>query len=94
MSMEFLETLIVPVIMVICLCVGVIVKRIDKIPNKWIPLILALTGVGVSLWQSWGAITPETVAVGLVSGLGACGAYDTYKHFFGVEKNKEKESEG
>lgn len=94
MSMEFLESLIVPVIMAICLCVGVMVKRFDSIPNKWIPVILAVVGVIIALWESWGAITPGTIAGGMISGLAACGAYDTYKHFFGSEKDKTKESEG
>lgn len=90
MSMEFLEALIVPVIMAICLCIGFIIKGFKKIPNKWIPVILALLGVAIAIWESWGSISPEIIAGGLASGLAACGAYDTYKHFFGSEKNKDK----
>lgn len=90
MSMEFLEALIVPVIMAICLCIGFIIKGFKKIPNKWIPVILALLGVAIAIWESWESITPEIIAGGLASGLAACGAYDTYKHFFGSEKNKDK----
>lgn len=93
MSMEFLEGLIVPVIMAICICLGFIIKNFDKIPNKWIPVILALVGVVIAIWESWGTITPGTIAGGLASGLAACGAYDTYKHLFGSEKVKVK-SEG
>ena len=90
MSIDFLEQLIVPVIMAICICLGLIIKNFDKIPNKWIPVILAPVGVIMAIWQSWGGITLNTIAGGLVSGLAACGAYDTYKHFFGTEKNKGK----
>lgn len=93
MSMEFLEGLIVPVIMAICLCLGFIIKHFSKIPNSWIPAILALVGVVIALWDNWGAITSATIAGGLVSGLAACGAYDAYKHIFGSEKVKV-ESEG
>ena len=88
MGIEFLEGLIVPVIMAVCLCLGFIIKGFDKIPNKWIPVILALVGVAAAMWESWGTITLGTVAGGLASGLAACGAYDTYKHFFGSEKVK------
>ena len=94
MSVEFLEDLIVPVIMAICLCLGFMIKGFEKIPNKWIPVILSLVGLVCSLWESWGHITLGAIAGGLASGLAACGAYDTYKHFFGSEKNKAKESEG
>ena len=90
MSMEFLEGLIVPVIMAICLCVGYIIKKIEKVPNKWIPVILVFVGVVIALWQGWGEVTPTTIAGGMASGLAACGAYDTYKHFFGAEKDKQK----
>lgn len=93
--MEFLEGLVVPATMAICLCIGYIIKKLDKIPNKWIPVILAVIGVAISLWDSAGAINSGVILSGLVSGLAACGAYDTYKHFFGAEKNKaETESEG
>ena len=34
-----------------------------------------------------------TIAGGLASGLAACGAYDTYKHLFGSEKDKAGGSE-
>lgn len=93
MSMEFLEELIVPATMAICLCIGFIIKKFDKIPNKWIPVILAVIGVAISLWDNAGAINSGVILSGLVSGLAACGAYDTYKHFFGEEKVKVK-SEG
>lgn len=91
--MEFLEGLIVPVIMAICLCLGFIIKNFEKIPNKWIPVILAAVGVIIALWESWRTITPGTIAGGLASGLAACGAYDTYKHFFGSENGKDADEE-
>lgn len=88
MSMDFLENLIVPGTMAMCICVGYLIKQFDKIPNKWIPVILALVGVAVAIWDGWGAITSEVILGGLISGLAACGLYDTYKHFFGAEKKK------
>ena len=93
--MDFLEGLIVPVIMAICLCLGFIIKNFDKIPNKWIPAILAVVGILIALWENWGAITPTTVAGGIVSALASIGAYESYRHLFGSDKNKATtESEG
>lgn len=59
-----------------------VIKSWKKVPNKWIPTILAVIGVIVALWVNGWSATPEIVLSGLVSGLGSCGLYDTYKHFF------------
>ena len=92
MSVDFLESLIVPGTMAICICLGVIIKNFSKIPNEWIPVILATVGVIIALWDNWGNVTSDTIGIGLVSGLAACGAYESYRHLFG-KKNKT-ESEG
>ena len=87
MSVEFLEGLMIPVIVGICLCAGYLIKSWDKIPNKWIPTILAVIGVVFALWVNGWNATPEIILSGIVSGLGSCGLYDTYKHLF-VEGKK------
>lgn len=62
-------------IVVICLIVGFILKKwIKDINNKWIPTICALLGVAISIWIG-GGLTPETVAIGLVSGLASTGLH-------------------
>ena len=89
MSVEFLEGLMIPVIVGICLCAGYLIKSWDKIPNKFIPTILALIGVVFALWvNSWNA-TPEIILSGIVSGLGSSGLYDSYKHIFGSENGRD-----
>lgn len=82
MSVDFLEGLMIPVIVGICLCVGFLIKSWDKVPNKFIPTILAVIGVVVALWMNGWSGTPEIILSGIVSGLGSCGLYDTYKHLF------------
>lgn len=82
MSTDFLTNAMIPVIVAICLCVGFLIKSWEKVPNKWIPTILACIGVVLALWLNTWSATPDILLSGLVSGLGACGLYDTYKHFF------------
>lgn len=64
----------------VALCVGFVIKY--AIPNdsvnKFIPLISAVLGVGVSCWMAAG-IDPETLLSGLVSGLAATGLYEAFR---------------
>lgn len=88
MNMDFLNELMIPTIVAICLCIGYIIKSWKKVPNKWIPTILAVIGVVTGLWINAWIPSPDVILKGLVSGLGSCGLYDTYKHFFtGGEKD-------
>lgn len=71
------DAYIAPVILVICMCVGYIVKNVipnQKI-NRFIPLIAGTLGVLLSMWLSM-AITPEVICIGLVSGLASTGCYE------------------
>lgn len=79
--MEFINTMFTDYIsvltMVICVCVGYVVKHFvpgDMI-NRFIPLIAAVLGVAISVWSAM-AFTPQVLAVGLVSGLASTGLYE------------------
>lgn len=75
MDIGFLQDYIVLVILGICLCFGYIIKTsFDSIDNKYIPLIMAVTGVLLSLWLN-GCLTPEALLQGLASGLASTGAH-------------------
>ena len=77
-----------PIIVVICLCVGYIIKHLvpgDAI-NKFIPLIVGVLGVVIGAWLEM-AFTPQILAVGLVSGLASTGLHQLFKNFI----NKESE---
>ena len=68
--------------MVICVCVGYVVKHFvpgDMI-NRFIPLIAAVLGVAISVWSAM-AFTPQVLAVGLVSGLASTGLYEMVDQF-------------
>lgn len=84
--MEILEALnefITVVVLGICLCVGFIIKYAipsEKI-NRFIPLIVGLIGVFVSVWASGFTISPEIILKGLVSGLASTGMYEAFHQF-------------
>lgn len=95
---EILKEYLIVTIVLICLVVGYILKNIittDKI-NKFIPLIMAVLGVILSLWMHSWKFTPDILLAGLISGLASSGAYDGFKgikEYFGdiVSKFKQKE---
>lgn len=68
-----------PLIVAICLCIGYIVKTsLNFVDNKYIPMIVAILGIALSLWQD--GITPKSVACGLVSGLASTGAFELIRN--------------
>lgn len=84
--MEMLNEFIVPVTLIVCLCMGYILKNwipTDKI-NKYIPLIVGVLGVVITAWSE-GNITPEIFAQGLVSGLASTGLHQAFAQFIKKE---------
>ena len=80
MDLTFLNEYTAPIIIGICLCVGYIIKNIivTNSINKYIPLIMAALGVGLSFWINR-ALTPEILLSGLFSGLSSTGLYEVFK---------------
>lgn len=86
--MEFLNEYMLPVVLGICLCVGYIVKQwVSDIDNKYIPTIVAVIGVILSVWISNWNITPEIILSGLISGLSSTGLHQIFKQF--IENKSE-----
>lgn len=80
--MEFLNEYMLPIVLGICLCVGYIVKKwILDIDNKYIPTIVAIIGVFLSVWISGRNVTPEVILSGLISGLSSTGCHQIFKQF-------------
>ena len=83
--MEFINDYISIIALVAALCVGFILKNLvpnDEV-NKFIPLIAALVGLVICLWEAQWVATPETVVMGVVSGLASTGLYEAFKQFIG-----------
>lgn len=82
--MEILNQYVVVAIVAICLSVGFIIKNsLDFIPNKYIPLVMAVIGVVLNVWMNAGAFTPEILLGGLASGLASTGAFELGRNIKG-----------
>ena len=80
--MEFLNDYLVLIIVGICMCIGYVIKNLiptDAI-NKYIPLIMAVLGVGLNVWLNF-AFSPEILLGGLASGLASTGMHQLFKQF-------------
>ena len=78
MDLEFLLNYAQPVIIGICLCVGYVIKSsLDFIPNKYIPLIMGITGCLINIWINK-SITADVILGGLFSGLASTGVHQTF----------------
>lgn len=86
--MEFISEYISGIALVAALCVGYILKNLvpNEGVNKFIPLIAALTGLVICLWEAGWVAAPEIVVTGIVSGLASTGLYEAFKNFIGQMK--------
>ena len=79
--MEILSQFVIVAVMGICLALGYIIKNsLTFIPNKYIPLIMAVVGVGLNVWMNSGEFTPEILLGGLASGLASTGAFELIRN--------------
>ena len=63
-----------------CLCLGFMIKPIDKINNKYIPLIMGIIGTIISIVTHFNNLNPEIILGGMISGLASTGMYETFKN--------------
>ena len=80
-AISFLTKYAVPIIVGICLCIGYVIKNIvtsEKV-NKYIPLIMAILGVGLNIWINMD-FTPAILLGGLISGLASTGLHQAFKN--------------
>ena len=85
MDINIIYDYIQPVILLICLAVGYIIKNLvetDKV-NKYIPLIVGVLGIVLSVWVNGFNIV--AIAVGLMSGLCSTGLYELFKNLINKE---------
>lgn len=80
--MEFLNEFMLPIVLGICLCVGYIIKQwVHDVDNKYIPTLVAVLGIFLSMWIDNWNITPEVILRGLTSGLASTGMHQMFKQF-------------
>lgn len=89
--MENIQNFLNPVIIGLCLLIGNTLKSsIPKLPNQYIPLVLGLIGVVLSVVLN--GLNANNILIGLVSGLSATGAHQAYRGL--VDKKEDSQSEG
>ncbi len=87
LDLSFLSNYIVLVVVGVCLCIGYVLKNsLDFIPNKYIPLIMAVIGVILNVWVA-GYINIEVLLGGMFSGLASTGLYEMFRNLL---ENLEK----
>lgn len=80
-DLSFLTSYAVPVVIGICLCIGYVVKTsLTFIKNKYIPLIMAIVGILLSIWINR-SIDPNIILSGMFSGLASTGLYEMFRNF-------------
>ena len=73
-------------VMLFCLAIGYIIKTsVPKIDNKYIPLIMALVGIIVAVFNSQN-IDFNIVLGGLITGLASTGLYEAFRNL--IQNNK------
>ena len=89
MDLSFITEYFVPVVLAGCLATGYVVKKwIKDVDNKFIPTIVAVLGVFLSIWINGWQITPEIILSGFISGLSSTGLHQAFVQFIG---GKEKD---
>lgn len=86
-DLTFLSGYLVLAVVGVCLCLGYVIKTsLDFIPNKYIPLIMAVIGIALNVWVA-GALTIEVLLGGMFSGLASTGLYEALRNIIeGSEK--------
>lgn len=87
--MEFLNEYMIPVVLGICLVCGWIVKKwITDVDNKYIPTIVTILGVFLTVWSNEWNLSLEIILSGLVTGAASTGLHQLFKQF--IEKDDTK----
>ena len=93
-DLTIITTMISPIIVVACLCVGFVLKY--AIPNKkvnhFIPLIVMVLGIILNFWAT-GIIALETAVAGAVSGLASTGLYEAFSQLINFDDDDDKDEE-
>ncbi|MDF2537528.1 MAG: putative rane protein [Herbinix sp.] len=88
--MEFLSRYVVLIVLFICLCLGYIIKHsIPMIPNRYIPLIMAIVGTILNVWINGWSITPEILLGGMASGLASTGTHELVRNIVGRNETEQ-----
>ena len=90
--MDFITEYISLIGLVGALAVGFIVKNLipNEGINRFIPLIAAVVGLVICLWDAGWVATPQVVVSGMISGLASTGLYEAFKNLIDGASLAEK----
>ena len=89
MDLEFIIDLYIPIVMVICLCVGFVLKKFVPADNKFIPLILMILGAVIACIYC-GGFSIDHIAAGMVTGLASVGLHQVFKQLIEPDNGSEE----
>jgi hypothetical protein len=90
MDLNFLLDYVNIVVLGICLCVGYAIKTsLDFINNKYIPLIMLVTGTIINIVINLQSVNAAVVLGGMISGLASTGLYEAMRNL--IDKDGKKE---
>lgn len=86
MSLNFINDMYIPIVLVICLCVGYVMKKFLPSDNKWIPLTLMILG-GIIACFNASHVTIELIGAGMVTGLASTGLHQVFAQLISHNNN-------
>lgn len=82
MDISVINSYFIPAVVVLCLCVGYILRNWMPTDNKWIPTILFVVGIVSGIVV--GGFNYEAIVSGAVSGLASVGLNQAFKQALGL----------
>lgn len=82
MDISIINSYFIPTVIVLCLCVGYILRNWIPTDNKWIPTVLFFVGVVSGVVVS--GFNYTAITSGAVSGLAAVGLNQAFKQALGL----------
>ena len=79
--MEIFTNYLIPVIVGLCLVVGFLFKHVTSADNRFIPIVVTVLGVALSICSSLPVFTPVVILSGAVSGLASTGMHQLFKQW-------------
>lgn len=88
------DYVVIPVV-ICCFVIGYILKNYTKLPNNFIPLIMAIAGVIFNIIivrENDISISLMTIMGGAFTGLASTGIYELVMNMFNMKKHKKEET--
>ena len=91
MDLSFIQEMYIPIVLVICLCIGYVFKKWLPGDNKWIPTIMLVLGAVLGCIAAKG-ISLEAIGAGAFTGLASTGLHQLFTQLI-MKDGEEKEDE-